>query len=143
VRARSEEKHHRQCDCDSTCRHEELEPILDFVPPVHQLYEQELFPEIEFSRRGSELLQPGDELDGNHNASISSIHWPILEKSFSDDAVDYEGARRAGESEGGWPAYCATSEQHERRSLHRSIEGAEIRGLEGVSGVNEPVIITW
>ena len=36
-------------------RQDELESIIDFVPPVHHNYEQELFPELEFSRRGSAI----------------------------------------------------------------------------------------
>ena len=60
-------------------RHEELEPILDFVPPVHQLYEQELFPELEFSRRGSAISQGNNEPEEPAYHQLSSFHLPMFE----------------------------------------------------------------
>ena len=55
------------------CRQQELAPILDFVPPVHQLYEQELFPELEFSRRCSESIEDSSESMSAQEDSINIL----------------------------------------------------------------------
>ena len=68
----------------------------------------------------------------------------MFERSISV-GLDHGGARCAGESEGGWPANCATSEQYEHRSLPNCIEDAAeaddgAREGAATTRVNEPMI---
>ena len=49
-------KNESNINVDGWDKQEELEELMDhnFQPTVHQLYEDELFPELEFSRKYSE-----------------------------------------------------------------------------------------
>ena len=89
---------------------------LAFQPTVHQLYEDELFPELEFSRKYSENSQ----LEAPHEHDSSMELPKFADSDRSDDGENKKGARgrrrhRASSSEGSHNFGAATSQQFGRR----------------------------
>ena len=59
-----------------------IEELIEFQPAVHQLYDEELFPELEFSRKQSENSQ----LDAPNNESSFSL--PKFEVSDDEEKAN-------------------------------------------------------
>ena len=74
---------------------DELEVLQDlaFQPTVHQLYEDELFPELEFSRKHSEISCVAEPHEDEHD---SSFEMPKLPESDDSDAGDLSGMNGRG-----------------------------------------------
>lgn len=74
---------------------------MDYQPMMHQLYEEELFPELEFSRKFSENSQLMYDF---HNDSL-----PILDSDDEDGLKEGKPACADEINSDGGPGVCATS----------------------------------